>query len=891
MRGDRRDDDLSEELEAHLELLVDEHVRAGMSQADARRAAHLDMGGVTQVAEAVRDVRPYAWLGRIAQDARYALRMLWHAPAFTLAAVATLAIGIAANTAMFTVVDAVLLRTLPVHDPSQLIAIGIPTAVGGHTTGGARGDLLSVPLYRDLRDHNRFVTDLAATGTAGRLYVRADHGDYEHPVGRYVSGNYFAVLGVAAARGRVYSAGDDVRSHPSPAIIISDGYWRRRFGGASDVVGRDLLVNGVKLTIVGIAPRGFNGDVIDRPTDLWLPISMAPIIDPHGAPTEDRGTSWLLLLGRLAPGVTIDQARSGFTTLIRQFLVATARSADEGVRFQTARTVITSGAKGFSALRHTYSLPLITLQVGVGLLMLIVCTNVANLLLSRSVSRRREISVRLALGASRSRLVTQLLTESVVLAVAGCLAGFLLAAAGTSAVIAAAAGGSLGVRTSADHIVVLFTVGLTICTVLCFGLIPAIRGSRADLASVTRGGRLTAGAHASGIRVPVGRLLIPLQVTLSLVLLVAAALLSRSLARLAASDSGLDRDHVLVVDLDVGKRGYTGDRFLALAADLRTRIAALPGVAAVSYSQNGLFSAHSSNAMVSIPGVTGRTPEDSTLNYDFVGPGYLEAIGAHVLRGREIGAMDRRHGPSVVVVNLALERFYFGNTSALGKTIFFDPGIPTTIVGVVADFRDHSLIGVPERTAYALYDQNIGDVDQPSLIFVVRATGDPVAVSMGVRAAVEAADPALPIASLTPLSTLMRESIREEWLLATLADGFGLVALLLAAIGLYGVMAYAVAQRTGEIGIRRALGASRGRVIGLVLSDGLRLVSVGLLVGMPLALIAARLLRGELYGVAPTDPASAVTAFVVLLTSAIIAGLIPALRASRVPPVVALRQD
>ena len=252
--------------------------------------------------------------------------------------------------------------------------------------------------------------------------------------------------------------------------------------------------------------------------------------------------------------------------------------------------------------------------------------------------------------------------------------------------------------------------------------------------------------------------------------------------------------------------------------------------------------------------------------------------------------MDRRHGPSVVVVNSALERFYFGNTSAIGKTIFFDPGIPTAIVGVVADFRDHSLIGLPQRTAYALYDQNIGDAAQPSLIFAVRATGDPSALSTSVRAAVAAVDPALPIASLAPLSTLMRDSIREEWLLAMLADGFGLVALLLAAIGLYGVMAYAVAQRTGEIGIRRALGASRGQVIELVLSDGLRLVSVGLLIGLPLALIAARLLRAELYGVSPTDPASAITAIVVLVMCAIIAGLVPALRASRVAPLTALRR-
>jgi predicted permease len=846
---------------------------------------------MTQVAEAMRDVRPYAWLSRVTQDARYALRMLRRTPAFTAAAAATLAIGIAANAAIFTVVDALLLRHLPVHNPSELVAIGIPTAVDGHTTGGARGDLLSVRLYRELRDHNRFVTDLAATGTGGRLDVRIDRGEFEHPVGRYVSGNYFAVLGVAASRGRVFTASDDDRGNPSPAVVISDGYWRRRFGAATDVVGRDLVIDGAKLTIVGVTARGFTGDVIDRPTDLWLPITMQPIVDPHGAPIEDRGTSWLLLLGRLGPGVTLAQARSGFTTLIRELLVSSARSPDEIARLQVAPTVITSGAKGFSAMRRTFGLPLITLQVGVGLLLLIVCTNVANLLLARSVARRREISVRLALGASRSRLVTQLMTESAVLAAIGCCAGLLLAAVGSHAVIVAAAGGASDITTTADGTILFFTLGLSIFTVLCFGLIPAVRASRTDLASVTRGGRSAARAHASGVRVPIGRALIPLQVTLSIVLLVGAALLSRSLARLGASDPGLDRDHLLMVDVDVGKLGYTGDRFLTLAGDLRARLAAIPGIEAVSYSQNGLFSGHGSNAMVLIPGFSGRTSDDSAVNYDFVGPGYLEAIRARLLRGRDIGPIDRKHGPSVVVVNSALERFYFGKESAVGKTIFFDQGIPTTIVGVVADFRDHSLVGLPDRTAYALYDQNIADAEHPSLIFEIRAAGDPTLLTASVRAAVAAADPELPIASIAPLSALMRDSIRQEWLLATLAVAFGLVALVLAAIGLYGVMTYAVAQRTGEIGIRRALGASRGQVIRLVLGDGLRLVSLGLLVGIPLSVIVARLLREELYGVTPTDPASVTTAVSVLIACAIIAGLIPALRASRVAPVVALRQD
>lgn len=897
--------DADEELSSFIDARVADLVAHGMPEFDARADTLHRLGGSlidvrqrlrTSAARREHRMQVREWLETIAQDLRFGARQLAKAPGVAAIAVFTLAIGIGANAAIFAMIDAVLLRTLPVERPNELVAVGKTTAIEGHTTGAPRGDLLSLPMYRALQQDQHLVTGLAASGTARRLDVRiASTGDDEHPNGRFVSGNFFAVLGISAERGRLFDAtrGDDVGG--SPVVVVSDSYWHSRFGGAPDIVGQRIDVDGAALTIIGVAQGGFDGDVVDRPTQLWMPISIQPLVQPHTAPIDDPGTCWLLLLGRLAPGVTLDAARAGFTTRVRALLVASATSAGEAAHLRRAPIIVSSGAQGFSAARVNFRTALVTLQTAVALLLLIVCTNIANLLVGRALARQTEMSVRLALGAGRRRLIRQLMTESVLMAVAGAAAGAALAWWGSGLLgrVATTTDSPVGIAGSIDVRVLGFSLGVCVLAVVGFGLAPALLASRADLASsmraharsvIARGGR-------RGVRVPIGAALVPLQVALCLVLLTGAALLARSLTRLESQNTGLDRDHLLIAEVDASREGLKGQRFMTEATELSARIAAIPGVRSATYSQSGIFLGHGSDAVVAVPGFVGRTVEDSTLTYDLVGPGYLGAIGAQLLRGRDVDAHDAGKTPSVAVLNESAARFLFHDGNSIGKVIYFDAGVPTTVVGVVADVRDHTLTGPVERRAYVPYAQEISDDDTPFLAFAIRTHGDPATVVQEVRRTIAQVDPSLPVVTVTPLHALMRNTIRAQQLVTTLATAFGFAALVLALVGLYGVMSYAVTRRTAELGLRSALGADRGDVLRLVLGDGLRLAGLGLLVGVPLALVASRALGTQVHGLPSADAATLGVAAGGIAVCAFIAALVPAVRASRVSPVSALAQD
>jgi predicted permease len=900
--------EVDDELEFHLEMRTRKLIAAGHSPEAARQEALRQFGDVTSVRQTCvtldmerdRAMRRIDFVDELRQDLAYAFRTLRRNPAFAGVIVLMLALGIGANTAIFTLINAVVLRPLPVASPERLVAIGETDRIGSLSVStGPQADIISYPLYVDIRDNNRVVSGLLASGRTGRLdVIVGDSGTTaEHPRGRFVSGNYFSVLGVPALIGRTFSGEEDRSIGGSPVTVISHGYWTRRFDRDPSVIGRTVLVNGTRLTIIGVTPVYFAGEVVGQQLDLWIPVTMQAALNPNQQLLDNRGASWLLLLGRLEPGVTLQQAQAELPPLMRRLILA-GGSANGPVTEEQLRDVeisIGPGAKGFSRIRATYAVPLYTLMAGVGVLLLVICSNVANLMLARAVTRTREMSVRMAIGAGRFRLVRQLLTESVVLALLGAVAGLGLAWGGSRLLLALAADGSnaIPLETRLDPLVLTFTLAVSLIAVLLCGMIPALRASRVELASTlraqaqaVRGGAL--GGH--GNRPSIGRVLVGANVALSLILLIGAALLVRSLQRVQGVDAGLDRDHLLIVDVDAITRGYKGDRRSELAIQLAERLSRLPGVRGVSYSENGIFSGSESAYTFQVPGFTAREPSDSSANSDQVGPGYVRALGARLLQGREFDERDRAGAAKVAMINETMARFYFGRDNPIGRTLRFDDTLDIQIVGVIADTRDHDLKGEPVRRMYVPYLQRLLG-DPANLILEVRTSGAPANLTNAVRREILAVDPDLVIESIDPLSTLMRQSIREQRLVARLGSGFGALALALAAIGLYGILTYAISRRTGEIGLRVALGAQRSDVVNMVLLDALRLVLAGIVVGVPLALGSARLLRSQLHGVSPTDPAATALGLVVLMLSATIAALLPALRAARVPPMVALRQE
>jgi predicted permease len=893
---------VDDELAFHLDMRTQRLIACGMAPDAAHREALRQFGDLDSVRrdcvsfdeERERTMRRRNYSEELRQDIAYAIRTLRRNIGFSLIVVLTLALGIGANTAIFTLIEAVLLRQLDVPHPEQLVAIGNPARTGGVSQGGPRLDLISYPMYQTFRQRATMFTGMLASGRVSQMDLVVDGHEPEHPRARYVSGNYFHVLGVAAALGRTFGGAEDAGPGESPVVVISYDYWTRRFGGDRSVVGRKISINDVPMTVIGVAREGYRGEIVGTSYDMWLPITMQPVLAPHGKWLEDWTTSWLLVLGRLAPGATVGEAHAAMTPIARQaFLdhVASFRYSPAANIVAAARTdtvPVSSGSRGFSSVRENFHEPLLILMAGVGLLLLIVCANVANLLLARAVARGREMAVRLALGAGRSRLVRQLLTESLVLALFGAAGGLLIATWGSRLLVALAAGGStIPLDLHVDLPVLAFTLLLSLVAVAFFGLAPALRASRVDLATTMRAQARALGAGfgtASGHRMPVAKLLIIGQVALSVVLLTGAALLVRSLHALEDQPTGLDRNHLLIVDVAVTSRGYTGDRHWTLVQELASRFENIPGVISVSYSENGIFSGTESGSSVNVDGFTPRTADDSSSAYDKVGPHYAATIGARLLQGRD---MELQDGGPVALVNESFARFYFRGGQAVGK-YFRAETVPIQIIGVINDVRDHTLRTEPERRYYLPYLRAKEEPDGAS--FEIRTSADPARIGTEVRRIVQSADARLPV-EIDPLTTKMRQSVREERLLARLASGFGVGALLLAAIGLYGVMTYAVTRRTGEIGLRVALGAQRQGVIGLVVGDALRVVVMGFVVGLPVALGTLRLLGSELHGVEATDPVSLAIALSVLLVSAMVAVLLPALRASRVSPIVALREE
>ena len=830
------------------------------------------------------------------QDLRYAFRLLAKSPAFTSVAVLTLALGIGANTAIFTVVNAVLLRMLPIKDPQQLVIVGDPTRANGRSNGTPRTDIFSYPLYQELRDTNSVFSGLCGAASDHHIEVDAGQGGSsdDRITGRMVSGNYFSLLGVKAAAGRLFSDSDDTAENANPVVVLGYGYWQRKFVLSPSIVGKDIRLNGYPFTVVGVAASGFEGDVVGEEMALFVPLSMQPEIVRGRNWRNKAGTSWLSLIGRLKPGVTSERAQAEMNLILQQSLQGTygARLSADDLRFmRTAKIKVAPGGGGVSELRGDYRMPLLLLMGIVGLVLLIACVNVANLLLARAAIRGKEIAVRLAIGASRRRLLQQLFTESILLAFAGGIAGSLSSIWGVRLLIRIF-DSSAALPLAPDARVLVFTVAICLLTGILFGLIPALRTLKVEVTPALKD--TTAVLSESRSRFGWGKGLVAGQVALSLLVLFAAGLLVRSLEKLMSQDFGYQREHLLIARLDPTAAGYKQAKMRLLAEQLVARLSSTPGVRAVTYSENGLFAGSESGDAIIVPGFKASNDRDRVSLEDYVGPGYFGAVGIPILAGRGIEAQDTSTSTRVAVVNEAMVKHFFAGQNPLGRQFTIDDvdwlNKPFTVVGVSRNAKDHGS-GIREQVKPRFYQAFQQTPDPSQIILEATVSGAPSAALPGIRAQIKAEDPQLPISFVSTLDGLVRSSAGDQIALAKLSAFFAGLALLLACIGLYGIMSYTVAGRTREIGLRMALGAQRFDVLRLILREGMWLVAFGLGMGIPLSLASSRLLASMLYGLKSTDPVSLLGVILILTVVAALAGYIPARRATKVDPMIALRYE
>jgi predicted permease len=824
------------------------------------------------------------------QDLGYALRVLAKNPGFTVVVVLTLGLGIGANTAIFSLMDQVLLRALPVRNPHELVQLDGPGAFRGMTVND---HTFSYPMYRDLRDGNQVFSGVLARFPASVTVSWRDQS--ERVAADLVSGNYFEVLGVRPALGRTFTAEDDRRAGEHLVVILSHGFWTRRFGADPEVLNQAVLVNGRAMTVVGVAPPGFHGIEVGRSPEVMVPLAMKAQVTPTWDERENRLARWVNVMARLKPGVSAEQADAGINVLYHQILerelpLFTNASAYFRARFLAKRLALLPGFRGQSYLREEFSTPLVVLMGMVGLILLIACANVANLLIARAAARQKEIAVRLTLGAGRGRIVRQLAVESLVLAALGGAAGLLLASWLTGLLLRALPfqGAARTFSADPDLRVALFTLAVAAFTGLLFGLAPAVQATRPDLIATLKHEAGTVVGAAPQVRFRKG--LVVAQVSLSLLLLIGAGLFARSLANLRRLDPGFQVGGLLTFSLEPSLSGYTPERASALIDQIRERLAGLPGARAATLAENATMAGSDTNSTMKVDGYTPQEGEDMNSHTNAVGAGYFSTMGIPLLAGREFDPRDAKGAAKVAVVNEVAAQRFFKGTSPLGRRI----GLGRTgvadmeVVGVVKDGKFGSLREDPLRFVYFPYAQQ-GHMSE--VTFYVRTASEPESLTEPARRVVRELDTALPIYDLKTMRAQVDESLFVDRMVAALSAAFGLLATALAAIGLYGVMSYTVARRTREIGIRLALGAQRAAILRLVLHEVAAMALVGIAVGLPLAWALGRLLRSQLFGLSPADPLTMAGACLVLATVAIVSGYLPAARAARVDPLVALRYE
>ena len=906
-RRESMEAELEEELRAHLEHQVEKYVQSGLPVEEARRRAKLEFGGVDQVKEECRDARGVRFIETMIQDLRYSLRTLARNPAFATVTVLTLALGIGVNTAIFSLINAVMLKSLPVRQPERLVLFqwasqGWPEMVpslsgtgGTDKSGRFTSTSFSYPAFEETRASNQVLSGICAFSGAGRLnLVTGGHAGLAEA--DLVSGDYFSTLGVEPILGRPLTPADD-RPEAPRAAVISYGYWMRRFGGDASVAGKNVTLNDVPFTIVGVSPPEFFGVQPGRSVDIWLPLHAASQVLPDLE--WSRTNWWLLVMGRLKPGVSQSQALANLRVIFRQSVTAGVRSLPKEA--EIPHLELEPGSKGLDFLRSEFSQPLFILMTVVGLVLLIACANVANLLLERATSRRKEIAVRLALGAGRGRLVRQLLTESAALSAAGGVAGLLLAYWASNLLVVMMSSGRdrIDLRVSPDLYVLVFTASLSILTALLVGLAPALRGTRLDLTPVLKagpGGAIGMPRRFAGVRFGLAKGLVVAQVAISLVLLVGAGLFVRTLANLQNENIGFDRRNLLLFGIDPTQQGYKGERLTRFYEELQGRLTAIPGARSVSLSMHPLLKGEMSVWGLVLDGYVPKTPtgrNDNTIDVrvNEVGPDFFATMGIPLLLGRTIQPGDTATSPMVGVVNEAFAHKYLEGQAPVGHRAGWEGEARSKmeIVGVVKDTRYGQLRGDPPPTFYVPYTQYPDHLG--GMYFEVRTAGDPKNWLASVSDVVRSLDKEVPIFDAKTQTEEIDEAVFKERIFARLTSLFGVLALLLACLGLYGLMSYSVARKTNEIGIRMALGAQRAGILRWVLIEALGLVLCGLALGIPVALGATRLISSQLYGLKPNDALTLTLATLLLAAVAILAGYIPARRATKVDPMVALRYE
>jgi predicted permease len=888
----RSNRELDEEIQAHLELEVQNNLTRGMTPEEARFAALRAFGNPTQVRERVRENDLLTAAEGLLQDIRYSLRTLRRSLTFTLVVVLSLALGIGANTAIFSLIDAALLKMLPVRNPEQLVELkSLSPAIGLY-------ELFSYAAFREFRGANPVLSGVLAFRELYDMDFEVDgHGGLAN--GQLVSGEYFSLLGVHAILGRTILPADEKAPGQSPVAVIGYDYWRQRFALDPDVVGKKIVLNNSPFTIIGVTPPEFFGLEPGARIDVSVPLSMvAQVRSDFASPGTPYDVftapfrNWLYVMARLKPGVTKEQALANLEPIFAR----TMRESAEGLSglpfdspavrraFLATKLQLDSGGQGLATLRARFSKPLWIVMAVVALLLIVTCANIANLLLARGNSRQREIAVRLAIGAGRARLIRQLIAESILLGLGGGALGLVLAFwAGRSLLLLMSHSRSpILLNVHPDVTVLIFTLSISLLTALLFGMVPALRAARVDLR----------GSGKTNSRSRFGNALVVMQVAVSLVLVIGAGLLTRTLVNLKEFYPGFNQDNVLLFSVNPLMTGYRENQLVSLYERLLDHFKAIPGVRSGTFSVHSPLSSGFSSSPLNVQGY--KPPSDrelASVGVEAVGPEYFRTIQTAVLLGRDFTAADRAGGPKVAILNKTAAHFYFGEASPIGRRVNMPGyrGDPSwlEIVAVVDDAKYHDL---REQAAPMVYIP-LFQAPESGVTFEVRTGIDPASAAPALLNAVKATDNRLPVFAVKTLRTQLDDSLVQERLVASLSSAFGALALLLAGVGLYGLMAYAVNRRTNEIGIRMALGARPAEIAGMVLRETLLLVGLGLAIGIPASMIASRLIASELYGLKSSDGTTILLAILLLAGIAALAGYLPARRASRVDPMIALRYE